>query len=471
MKRRLVFLFASRVMVVAAMLWSGFAVASTTLVLSPDSVPPTKTTAASGAGFVGPESVDLYFDSARVATASANAAGTFSDVTLTVPQAATPGVHTIKAIGRSSAATAQAQLTVSTNWLQSGFNGGHTHYNPYENIVGADSVADLTLQWTRTVGGAAGSFLSPVAAHQLIYFAGTHSLYSIHPDTGAGHWSVPLNASGAPVIVHDTIVVVGFDADGISHLAAFDSGSGQPQWSVELSPLGDIAADADAVYVSTGKSLSAYAAATGVLRWQTALPGCSYYYPASGPIVASGKIYVGCYDGNLLAVNAADGALQWSAPVGPIERSPAAQGSLVYVTDVNGKVYAFNTADGSPRWSAQMDSSDFRFSPAVAGDIVYQVSTADTLFAFNKTSGRLLWSVADAGNTNPAIANGVLYLGGGTGIEAYDALSGARLSTPQVQASTVVSDPVIVNGRLYVVDNAASTVVLKAFGLPTGAAQ
>jgi len=50
------------------------------------------------------------------------------------------------------------------------------------------------------------------------------------------------------------------------------------------------------------------------------------------PAVASGVVYVGSYDDNLYAFNAASGALLWSAPTGnSIFSSPAVANGVVYV--------------------------------------------------------------------------------------------------------------------------------------------
>jgi outer membrane protein assembly factor BamB len=435
--------------------------------LSDRSLPPTRKVTISGSGFASGDAISLAFDDATLASASADGGGAFSGTSLAVPATATPGEHTIVATGRSGR-SAQATLRVGAEWRQSGYSGGHTHANPYENLINSGNVASLAPLWEAQVGGVQGTFFSPVTASGYVFFSGSHNLYALHDGNGAGHWHVAMQPFGVPAIAGNAIAVVAYNSDGTAELMAFGVKDGASLWSVSVSPLGEIAADSDSFYTSTGKVVSAYAAASGALRWQAALPGCTYFSPASGPIVASGGVYVGCYNGVVLKLDTSSGAVLWSAPVGPIDHSPAMQGTMVYVSDENGVLYALDAADGTRRWTAQLDSKNFYFAPAVAGGIVYQLSNAHTLYAFNKTSGKQLWAIADAGDTNPAIANGIVYLAKNGGLQAYDAISGALIAAPPyVQAGAVIGDPVVVNGQLYLVDNAAGTVILRAYSLPS----
>src|SRR5689334_4893076 len=78
------------------------ALADPGVTLSPGSGPPTSAVRVSASGFDAFELVDVFVDTTDVALASANAAGSFGGVTVTVPSSALPGAHWITAAGRRS---------------------------------------------------------------------------------------------------------------------------------------------------------------------------------------------------------------------------------------------------------------------------------------------------------------------------------------------------------------------------------
>jgi outer membrane protein assembly factor BamB len=71
--------------------------------------------------------------------------------------------------------------------------------------------------------------------------------------------------------------------------------------------------------------------------------GCSgEFCGGSSATVASGVVYVGSYDGNLYALNAATGAKLWSYHTGnQVFASPTVVNGVVYVGSGDGNMYAF----------------------------------------------------------------------------------------------------------------------------------
>jgi outer membrane protein assembly factor BamB len=55
--------------------------------------------------------------------------------------------------------------------------------------------------------------------------------------------------------------------------------------------------------------------------------------------------------------------------------------------------------------------------------------------------------------SSPAVANGVVYVGGGKRLDAVDARSGKRLWSVRTTGELANSSPVVANGALYVVDS------------------
>jgi subtilisin family serine protease len=82
------------------------------IVASPPSGPPGSNTMVSGKGFAANESVTISFGSLVVGTATANGSGSFSKV-ITVPAGSRRGLHTITAVGATSAISTQTSFKVT----------------------------------------------------------------------------------------------------------------------------------------------------------------------------------------------------------------------------------------------------------------------------------------------------------------------------------------------------------------------
>jgi len=69
------------------------------------------------------------------------------------------------------------------------------------------------------------------------------------------------------------------------------------------------------------------------------------------PVVAGGRVFVGSQDGNVHALDLADGSLAWTFQAdGPVIAPAAALGDRVFVGDTHGFVYALSAADGEELW-------------------------------------------------------------------------------------------------------------------------
>ena len=69
---------------------------------------------------------------------------------------------------------------------------------------------------------------------------------------------------------------------------------------------------------------------------------------SSSPAVFDGIVYFGSYDGNVYALNAADGKPIWNFTTGgPINSSPAIAKGIVYIGSGDGKLYALNALSGN----------------------------------------------------------------------------------------------------------------------------
>ena len=71
----------------------------------------------------------------------------------------------------------------------------------------------------------------------------------------------------------------------------------------------------------------------------------------SSPVYQDGVIYFGGDDGNVYAVDAADGRQLWKRRTGgPVPSTPAIAGNIVYVGSYDGKFYALDAKTGQTQW-------------------------------------------------------------------------------------------------------------------------
>ena len=400
-------------------------------------------------GFGALETIDVTFDGAPLRHAVTGPGGTLF-TRITVPASALPGPHTVGATGETSGRSAQAPLTVRTEWTKFHFDDTNSGFNPYENVLNASNVSGLVEKWRFPTH--APIYGSPAIAGGVVYAGSTDQyVYALNAATGKMAWRVPVSyvssapavangmvyvSTGGPVVALDArtgarvwtfhtyrggfvssptvsngVVYVGSEATAT--LFALNANTGKELWSfVSSNQIGSSPAVVDGVvYICVGDfNLYALDAATGDELWS--FPADSY---TSSPAVVDGVVYIEGFDGTVRAVEASTGAELWAFPTGAtISGSAAVAGGVVYVGSDNGILYAVDAATGIERWRFDAGHS-FVGSPVAAADVVYAMSLDDTLYALNAANGTNLWSVPMqswfVGDPSPAVANGILYVG------------------------------------------------------------
>ena len=204
----------------------------------------------------------------------------------------------------------------------------------------------------------------------------------------------------------------------------------------------------------------------------------------SSPVYADGAIFFGGDDGNVYAVNPADGRQLWKRRTGgPVAATPAIAGAMLYVGSYDGKFYALDARTGNPRWKfvtggerrfeakglhglqpknqTIADPFDiFLSSPVVGGGSVFFGSGDGNVYALDAQTGDLKWKfqTGDVVHASPAYADGVVFFGSWDSyFYAVDAETGAEkwrfhggedaLMHNQVGFQ---SSPAVVNGVVYV---------------------
>ena len=211
------------------------------------------------------------------------------------------------------------------------------------------------------------------------------------------------------------------------------------------------------------------------------VPAFPAFAPISGVAVAGNRLFVGA--GGYLAAYDATGATNctkavprichplWAltAPDAPAtDGPPVVSGNTLFVRGLT-NVVAFDVATGARRWETSPTVS-VASNPAVANGVLFVGGSDGRLYAFDangvtgcsatpKTCAPLWRSGTGAAPSSPSVANGVVYTGAADGsVRAFDAAgtvgcSGTPKTCTPLFSSVLGSGagaPLVANGRLYV---------------------
>jgi outer membrane protein assembly factor BamB len=245
------------------------------------------------------------------------------------------------------------------------------------------------------------------------------------------------------------------------------------------------------ISVSTAGSLA--------LAW-SAVPGGPPPLLHASPAVASGVVLLAADGQYLRAYDAAGNANcsgvpkvctdLWSGTgaFGAGFSSPGVAGDLVYVGSNVGDVYAYDRATCHTTcdytWLGQLNGA-VNSSPSIAGGVVYVTSTAESakLYAFDAAGSSAncdttfhicqpLWTGAGpGGDSSPALANGIVYVGGDK-LYAFDAAGNTNCSgNPKTcqplwtaPTGTTGSSPMVANGTVFIGANDGELYAFDATG-------
>lgn len=246
---------------------------------------------------------------------------------------------------------------------------------------------------------------------------------------------------GSPAIADGTVYVASLG----TWLYAIDQQTGTEKWKLQSRmPIASSPAVADGLvyYVASTGALAAIDVATGQLAWVFAgdferkfeakglhgYPGAAQTIPdawdvfTSSPAVANGKVYYGAGDGNVYAVNAKTGILQWKFATGDVvHASPAVAGGSVFIGSWDGNLYALDADTGTQKWVFEAgrdpvyhNQVGFQSSAAVVDGVVYVGCRDAHVYAIDAATGRKKWDYPTSKswvNSTPAVRNGVVYAG------------------------------------------------------------
>ena len=198
----------------------------------------------------------------------------------------------------------------------------------------------------------------------------------------------------------------------------------------------------------------------------------------SSPAVVNGKVFVGSDDGYVYCLDSYGGSLVWKRFVNgdlPLDyggvvmlrSSPAVVGDTVYIGSVDGNLYALDVDNGEILWKYETGGK-ITASPTVVDGAVYIVSEEPAeggLYKLDAGDGRLSWRkgleyvVPFTGGTEmqgtPTVADGMVFVSTNVreyyGINAYSGETVWKYTNPAA-TEFIVSSPIYVDGRLFIVD-------------------
>ena len=242
------------------------------------------------------------------------------------------------------------------------------------------------------------------------------------PSARAWHVTAP------PIAAEGRIYVM----DGGADVSAYDARDGREVWRANLAVLtkrdregfgGGLAYDQGKVFVSSGyRFVAALDAASGKRLWSTSVEPPIH----AAPTVVGGRVIVESTDDNLMTFDEATGAPGWTyqalnEPARILEAtSPAVSADAVVAAFASGEVVALQASNGDVLWSAVLSKSnrnsalseirDIPGRPLIFKGDVYAISHSGVFSAIELRTGNERWSVSATSVSSPWAAGDVVYI-------------------------------------------------------------
>jgi outer membrane protein assembly factor BamB len=290
----------------------------------------------------------------RLASVSADAAGSTSATVVTIPSDTLFGPDAITATGGTSADVGAGFVYVANDSPQFGYGPLHQGFEqpPGDMVIAKNQgvTTKVVLGWTYSGHGA---FDTTPAIDNGIVYSGDE----------AGSFAAVSETSGAPVFTLD---------------------DGSP---IESSP----AVDAGSVFFGDdGGNVRALNASTGTSVWSANVGG-----HVGSPAVAGGRVYVGTSNGSLVALDQSTGSVDWTDSIaGSVVAAPAVDtaAGIVIVTSSTGVVQAVAAATGKTEWSRSVGGAVT--GAMIDAGTVFAGSSAGSAFGLVETTGATRWSAS-----------------------------------------------------------------------------
>ena len=171
-------------------------------------------------------------------------------------------------------------------------------------------------------------------------------------------------------------------------------------------------------------------AASPTRIWTASIPGSTKKERlAAAPVVAAGKLYIVDVNAAVRQFDAATGAAGWITEMNPEKENQSSRfgggvsydDGKVYATSGLGDVVAMNAADGAILWRKK-PGGPLRGAPTIANGNLYVLSQDNQLYALAQADGAVQWNQSGSLETQgvfgvaaPASAQGTVVAGFSSG--------------------------------------------------------
>lgn len=372
-----------------------------------------------------------------------------------------------------------AALAVSLSLVGCGLFSSEETVEP-NPLVDFEAEQQFQQQWSVSTGGSLGSKfhqLVPSIHEQQIFAANAEGdLVAVDLASGRINWRVDLNTpigggvgagNGLAVLATESGEVIAFDtADGTERwrYQASSEVISQPQMNAELVVVQQLDGKVTALEVSTGER-----------RWSydSQIPRLSLR-GTSAPIVAVDLTLAGFANGKLVAVENASGRPVWEQRISlaegrselerivDIDGKPLVYNRLVYIGSYQGRLVALNPGNGQVVWS--QDLSTYRGLAGGFGN-VYAISDDDHVHAFDASNSASVWrqdSLQYRRLTTPVVLGNSLITADADGyLHVMSQVDGHFTARHRVSSAGVQSDLLVRDDVLYVLSNDGRLTALK----------
>ncbi len=407
--------------------------------------------------FAPGEAVSYSVQGKVVGQATADGSGFVPAIGITINAAATFGLTSIVATGKTSGLTTTGELDITNIWSQFGFGATRTGYEPNDKVfaqtLDATKSGYVARAWTFATGAPVNS--SPaVTAGDVFVGNDAGAFYAIDTISGAAFWRYvtptgqPIHSAPA-VDVNAGLVMFGCD-DGT--LYSLDAATGTLSGSIALDGIpGSPAVAGGSIYVGTdGGTIWSIGEATGAVTWSRKLAAAVHAPPAIDS--AAGIVITGDDSGTITALTAANGAILWSVQTGnAVVAPPGISGGIVYVGSTDGSLYAINEKTGAVAYTYGA-GSPISAGVSLPPDNVIFGAANGSLYDLAQKTGALAWQI-------PYIKAPIVGVGSVVNVPWIETADGAIRAAKSNQAHVVFTfatgaglstAPTIVDGAVYV---------------------
>ena len=319
------------------------------------------------------------------------------------------------------------------------FRGNPQHTGVYD----AGPAQFSKVKWTFHTNGMLIS--SPAIVDQTVFIGSSDgNLYAIDSESGAAKWKFETKSRipSSPAVSGGTVFFEAYDGN----FYAVDEATGKLKWK----------------FKTAGERRFAAKHIHGVQPVAEMMPDPFDCYLSSA-VVWNGSVYFGSGDGNIYALNAASGALNWKFKTGDVvHASPALSDGTLYIGSWDSNFYALDAATGKEKWRFKTGEDEeihnqvgIQSSAAVADGMVYFGCRDSHLYALDAATGEKKWAYSAKGSWvvgSPAVKNGKVYFptSDSSTLFEVDAKSGEVLHSVTFQRWYLYSSPAIAGNMLYI---------------------